>query len=158
MSAKRRLAFEQPRPFMQVDGGCVRIQILMKEKDDGNMPILDVEIVTHPNENSRPDLVTELANQAGEIFHSPPGNTWVKIRFIARENYAENSNGSGDIFPVFVSVLKARMPSPEALQAEVTELTVVIARVCNRPQENVHILYLPEGAGRVAFGGKVLSG
>ena len=122
------------------------------------MPILDVEIVTHPDEKIRPDLATELANQAGEIFHSPPGNTWVKIRFTAGENYAENSNESGDVFPVFVSVLKARLPSPEALQAEVTRLTVVIAQVCTRPQENVHILYLPEGAGRVAFGGKVLPG
>lgn len=122
------------------------------------MPILDVEIVTHPDENVRPDLAKELANQAGEIFHSPPGNTWVKIRFIASENYAENSNASSDVFPVFVSVLKARVPSLEALQAEVTRLTVVIAQVCNRPQENVHILYLTEGAGRVAFGGKLLSG
>jgi len=122
------------------------------------MPILDVEIVTYPDENVRPDLAKELANQAGEIFHSPPGNTWVKIRFIASENYAENSNASSDVFPVFVSVLKARVPSLEALQAEVTRLTVVIAQVCNRPQENVHILHLTEGAGRVAFGGKLLSG
>jgi hypothetical protein len=39
---------------------------------------------------------------------------------------------------------------------EASRLTEIIAQVCQRPQENVHIFYLPEGAGRVAFGGKLL--
>jgi hypothetical protein len=43
------------------------------------MPILTVEIVTHPNESIRPDLAMELANQAVEIFDSAPGNTWIKV-------------------------------------------------------------------------------
>lgn len=122
------------------------------------MPILNVEIVTHPNENIRPDLAMELANRAGEIFDSAPGNTWVKVYPIASENYAENMVASGSVFPVFVSVLKAKSPSLESLQAEVTKLSAITAQVCNRPQENIHVIYLPEGAGRVAFGGKVLPG
>jgi len=122
------------------------------------MPILDVEIITYRNENIRSDLAMELANQVGEVFDSPPGNTWVKVHLITSENYAENMVASNSVFPVIVSVLKAQTPSPESLQAEVTKLTAIVAQVCSRPQENIHIIYLPEGAGRVAFGGKVLPG
>jgi len=122
------------------------------------MPILDVEIVTYQNEHMPPDLAMELADQAGEVFDSAPGNTWVKVHLIAGENYAENMVASDSVFPVIVSVLKAKTPSPESLQAEVTRLTAIIAHVCNRPQENIHIIYLPEGAGRVAFGGKMVPG
>ena len=42
------------------------------------------------------------------------------------------------------------------LQTEVDRLTAAIAQICDRPAENVHIIYLPEGAGRIAFGGKVI--
>jgi len=122
------------------------------------MPILNVEIVTYQNEKIRPDLAMELANQIGEVFDSPPGSTWVKVHLIAGENYAENMVASDSVFPVIVSVLKAQTPSLESLQAEVTKLTAIIAQICNRPPENIHIIYLPEGAGRVAFGGKVLPG
>jgi phenylpyruvate tautomerase PptA (4-oxalocrotonate tautomerase family) len=121
------------------------------------MPILNVEIVKRPNEHIDPKLATELANRTGEIFGSEPGNTWVTVHIIASENYAENISGSDDIFPVFVSILKAKLPSQDSLQAEVAKLTEVIAQICNRPQENVHIFYLPEGMGRVAFGGILLS-
>jgi len=122
------------------------------------MPILNVEIVARRDESLSPKLATELANRTGEIFGSAPGSTWVKVHLIARENYAENSSVSEDIYPVFMSVLKAKLPSPDSLQAEVSKLTAAIAQVCGRPQENVHIVYLPAGAGRVAFGGKVLPG
>lgn len=122
------------------------------------MPILDAEIVTRPGEQFGPELAVELANRAGQIFASLPGNTWVKVRFIAPENYAENDATPGDVYPVFVSVLKARLPATDDLQAEIAQLTTGIAQICNRPPENVHILYLPPGAGRVAFGGNVTSG
>jgi len=66
---------------------------------------------------------------------------------------------AGDgVYPVFVSVLKAKISSTDSLEVEVAKLTAVIAQICNRPEENVHIIYLPQGAGRVAFGGKVLPG
>jgi len=119
------------------------------------MPILTVEIVTHPDEYIRPELTQELANRTSEIFSSAPGTTWVKVYLIAQENYAENITTSEEIFPVFVSIIKTKMPSPDFLQVEVTKLTVAIAQICGRPEENIHIIYLPEGIGRVAFGGKV---
>lgn len=120
------------------------------------MPILNIEIITRPNEYIRPDLAKELADRTGEIFGSSPGSTWVKVYFTARENYAENISTPEDISPVFVSVLKAKLPSPDLLQIEVTKLTEAVAQVCGRPEENIHIIYLLEGTGRVAFGGKLL--
>ena len=121
------------------------------------MPILEVEIVTRPNENLKPGLAAELANRTGEIFNSPPGTTWVKVRAIPQENYAENGSGEPfEVFPVFVSILKAHLPAPDALQAEASRLTEEIAQVCARPVENIHLFYLPEGAGRIAFGGKIV--
>ena len=120
------------------------------------MPILNVEIVIRPGEHFSPELAMNLADHAGQIFDSAPGHTWVTVQFISRENYAENNSPSDDSFPVFVSILKAKLSSTDSLQAEADRLTPVIARLCSRPQENVHIIYLPEGAGRVAFGGKLL--
>ncbi len=121
------------------------------------MPILNVEIVTRPDETLPPDLAAQLADRTGEIFHSKPGGTWVKVTFIASQNYAENLSPAGSLYPVFVSVLKAALPALQALQAEAAQLAAAVAQVCSRPQENVHILYLPEGTGRVAFGGSLLS-
>ena len=57
---------------------------------------------------------------------------------------------------MFVSVLKAKLPPPDERQLEVTRLTEAVARICRRPPENVHILYLPGGAGRMAFGGTLV--
>lgn len=120
------------------------------------MPILDIEIVARPNESFDPHIASELANLAGEIFGSPASGTWVKVHTIASENYAENHSRSPDVYPVFVSILRAKLPSPDAMQREVERLTTTIAQVCRRPAEAVHIIYLPEGAGRVAFGGRLI--
>jgi hypothetical protein len=55
-----------------------------------------------------------------------------------------------------VSVLKAKLPSLAERQREVAQLTEMIARACRRPPENVHILYLPEGSGRMALAGQIV--
>ena len=121
------------------------------------MPILDVEIVLCPDEALAPGLAAEIADRGGEVFGSPPGSTWVKLRAIPCAHYAENGGGPPDgVYPVFVSVLKAGLPAPDALRAEVARLTAAIAEATGRPAENVHIIYLPAGAGRVAFGGELV--
>lgn len=121
------------------------------------MPILDIEIVTRPGERLSPTLAADLANRAAEAFNSADGTTWVKLRALSHDQYGENGGDpSQGIYPVFVSVLKARQPSPEQLQVEINDLTAVVARMCNRPEQNVHILYLPEAAGRIAFGGTLV--
>ena len=118
------------------------------------MPILDIEIVMRPGEILDKQLAVEIANRAGEVFESPSGSTWVKLRTLSRESYAENGGDSpAELFPVFASVLLARLPAPDKMQIQAAELTAMLARVCARPEENVHIIYLPEGSGRVCFGG-----
>jgi hypothetical protein len=118
------------------------------------MPILDVEIVLDPEQPIADNLAAEIAERAGAIFGSAPQQTWVKLRLLARELYAENGAGPPEgVYPVFGSVLKAHMPAPELLQAEVAVLAEAIAAACARPIEQIQIVYLPSAAGRVAFGG-----
>jgi len=119
------------------------------------VPILDVEIVLKPDERLREGLAEEIADAAGEILGSDPGGTWVKLRELPRVHYAENEGGPTDgVWPVFVEVLKGELPQGEEMNIEAGKLAVEIGRICGRPQENVHILYLPAGAGRIFFGGR----
>ena len=73
------------------------------------------------------------------------------------DHYAENGGGPNDgVFPIFVSVLKARLPAPDVLRAEVDGLTAAVAEATGRPAVHIRIVYLPAGAGRMAFGGELM--
>ena len=121
------------------------------------MPILEIEIVARPGESLSPGLAAEIADRAAEILDSRPGGTWARLRTLPAEAYAENGGGPPDgVYPVFVTVLKSRLPAQDELAHEAEALAAAIGQAANRPQENVHILYLPEGLGRVAFGGRLL--
>lgn len=123
------------------------------------MPILDVEIVVAGGVGWEDNLATQLADAAGKIFNSPTGQTWVRLHRVARADYAENGGGPPDnVRPVFVTVLKAEVPPPEKLKVEARALAEAVGRVCQRPTENVHILYLPGARDRIAFGGEFLAG
>ena len=118
------------------------------------MPIIDVEVVMKPNEGLREGLAAEIADAAGEIFGSEPGGTWVKLRALPREQYAENEGDPPEgVWPVFVNVLKGELPEGDQMREEAGKLAAEIGRICSRPKENVHILYLPAGTGRIFFGG-----
>ena len=121
------------------------------------MPILDVEIVLRPGENLRDDLAAAIADAAAEVFSSAPGGTWVKVRPLMPNCYAEDGGGPPEgVQPVFVSVIKAVRPSPQMMPSEVSRLTAAIAHVCGRPEANVHVFYEPDAKGRVSFGGEVV--
>jgi hypothetical protein len=60
------------------------------------------------------------------------------------------------MYPVFVTVLKSRVPKRSTLKDDTAQLARVIAKVLNRSASNVHIFYQPDGAGRVAFGGNLV--
>ncbi|MGW8251943.1 MAG: hypothetical protein ACWGO1_14985 [Anaerolineales bacterium] len=121
------------------------------------MPVLELEIVTPTGETLHPKLAKQLADRIGEIFASPPGSVWVRLRSLPSESYAENDRDQVETpLPVFVSILKAKPLQPEEQHREVAQLTNAIAELCRRPAENVHVLYLPPGSGRVAFGGRVV--
>jgi len=121
------------------------------------MPILDVEIVASDSIPGLPaDLTQSLANVAADVFGTAQGTVRVKLRIIPFAHYAEDHGKPEGVYPVFVTVLKSLVPEGSALEDEIYQLTKAIAAVLNCPEANVHIFYQPDGAGRVAFGGKLV--
>lgn len=121
------------------------------------MPILDIEIVASDSTSSLPAKLTQsLADAAAQVFESPPGRVWVKARIIPSTGYAENGGIPKGVHPVFVTVLKSRVPTGAALKDEIAGLTRVISKVLERPEENIHIFYQADGTGWVSFGGKLV--
>jgi phenylpyruvate tautomerase PptA (4-oxalocrotonate tautomerase family) len=118
------------------------------------MPILEVEIVVAAGERLAEGMAAALADAASAVFRAPEGSTWVRLHELQAERYAENGGGAGFV-PVFVHVLKAQLPSEKELEHEAAELAAAVASACGRPVENVHIIYEPSAAGRIAFGGKL---
>ena len=49
-----------------------------------------------------------------------------------------------------------RILEQEQLRAEVSAVAQIVAACCERPLEHVHVLVLPPGAGRIAFGGALM--
>ena len=115
------------------------------------MPIVDVQIVG-------PSLATAevLAGAIGDALKMPPGRVWLRLHPMAEDRYAENGGVLQGPLPVFVSVLHARLPVGEALQAELAALTQAVASATGRPVARVHVEYAPAGAGRMAFGGRLV--
>jgi phenylpyruvate tautomerase PptA (4-oxalocrotonate tautomerase family) len=120
------------------------------------MPVLEVEIVGEPERVDRSTLAQRLADAAAVILKSPPQGTWIRLRVLHPQDYAESGGTAADLRPVFVSVMTRLQPTPETVESEVRELTAAIAAVCNRPLENVHVRYELPGAGRQAFGGRIV--
>ena len=121
------------------------------------MPIVQIEIVAQPNEPFPTGLAARLADELGALWASPPQGTWVKIALLDARLYAENGGGPlPGIAPVFVTVLKAHLPVQELLRAEVSAVAQIVAACCGRLLEQVHVLVLPPGAGRIAFGGVLM--
>ena len=120
------------------------------------MPIVTIELVRQPQEKFGGELVSGLASGLGKVFGSSAGGTWVKVYQLTSESYAENGGSAADTFPVIVHVLKSSLPTSDHMQKEVEEITSVVARLTNRRQDLVHIIYEPPGKGRVAFGGSIV--
>lgn len=121
------------------------------------MPVLEVSIIGQLPSRDRKDWASRIAEAAGAVFQSGPGSTWVVVHDHPTEDYAENDAGSGDRYsPVFVRVLKRNVPPRPELQTEVEALTRAVAQVCERDPAQVHIIYEPPAAGRVAFGGRLV--
>jgi phenylpyruvate tautomerase PptA (4-oxalocrotonate tautomerase family) len=118
------------------------------------MPIVTVEVVAGANDAMARDVAQSLADVIGRALKSPPGQTWVRVRSIARDQYAENEAPlDAAQLPVFVTILKRQSPQPAELEAEIAALTGTVAQVIGRPAACVHIEYAPGAAGRLAFGG-----
>jgi enamine deaminase RidA (YjgF/YER057c/UK114 family) len=112
------------------------------------MPILEIAVVGA----ARADAQT-LADRTGRVLGSEPGRTWVRLSIIDEANYAENLT-SGGVLPVFVRVLLRDPPDDRAEVARA--LAVEIAQALARPLANVHVVFEPAAAGRIAFGGELV--
>ena len=118
------------------------------------MPIVTVEVVAGGNDAMAQGLAQSLADAIGGALKSPPGQTWVRVRSIARDQYAENeARPDAAELPVFVTILKKQTLQRAELEREVAALTAAVAQVVARPTTCVHIEYALVGAGRLAFGG-----
>ena len=118
------------------------------------MPIVTVEVVGGAGDAMAHDLAQPLADAIGRALESPPGQTWIRVRSIARDQYAENEVPlDAARLPVFVTILKMQTPERAKLEGEITALTHAVAQVIGRPAACVHVEYAPVAAGRLAFGG-----
>ncbi|MCZ6678626.1 MAG: hypothetical protein O7E52_15425 [Candidatus Poribacteria bacterium] len=119
------------------------------------MPIVDIEILQ--NESSEPmavDLPQRIADSLGDVFETQSAQTWVKVHYHQRTHYAENhSILPYEIKPVMVKILKRQLADSDVLKEEASRVAETVATICHCPVANVHVLYEPQGLGRIAFGG-----
>jgi phenylpyruvate tautomerase PptA (4-oxalocrotonate tautomerase family) len=121
------------------------------------MPVLEIEAVTDDRHPLPDGLAARLADAAGEVMGSSPGQTWVRLRDLPRNDYAESGGDLPEgVLPVFVRVLRADLPAPPELDREMLSLAQAVAGAFRRPVENVHVLYEPAARGRIGFGGNLL--
>ncbi len=121
------------------------------------MPIVDIEIVRESATESGEISARAIADALGQTLGSPPGRTWVRLHFLDSLAYAENAVAvSASELPVFVTVLHAHPPEGAARATEAMAVTEAVARCIARPPDRVHVQYAPPGAGRQAFGGKLV--
>lgn len=121
------------------------------------MPIVTVELVADPDRPLEHNLTQALADAIGRVLNSPRGHTWVRLRSLQRNEYAENDAlVDAAELPVFVTVLERQVAAGTVLQGEVTALTEAVAHVLGRPATCVHVEYAPAAAGRISFGGRLV--
>src|SRR4030095_7717696 len=92
------------------------------------MPIVEVEVVCESEAEFNRLSVRGLANALGRTFASPPGTTWVELRYLGSTSEAESDAAvGGSELPVFVSVLHARVPQGDVLATEAKAVTHAVA-------------------------------
>ena len=123
------------------------------------MPIIRLEMVLAADEAPPAgDTLQALADRFGDCLGSGPGETWVSLVIIGRDRYRENGGAlPADIRPCFAHVLRYRQPGADRLAADAAALAEIMAAGLGRSPENMHIIFEPDGAGRVAFGGRLVT-
>jgi phenylpyruvate tautomerase PptA (4-oxalocrotonate tautomerase family) len=121
------------------------------------MPILDIDVVTRPEERLPEALAADLADALGEVYGADPGRVWVRLHDLPPGRYAENAARGEAVFPVFVTVREGTPPEGSVLEARVARLAECVARLTYRPVEHVHVIVEPAMKGRIAFGGKLVT-
>jgi phenylpyruvate tautomerase PptA (4-oxalocrotonate tautomerase family) len=119
------------------------------------MPIVDIKIVAPVGTKLPEGAASMLAQALAAVFQAPGGRVWVRLEQLAEHLYAENGPAQR-AHPVFVTVLHADLPPPEALAAQALALSRAVSGCLGHQAEHVHVEYAPPGRGRVAFGGKLM--
>ncbi len=117
------------------------------------MPIVDIEIVGSLSGADPGTLAQALADATGAALAAAPGTTWVRVRTLATDAYAESGGAPDGDAPVFVTITCRSLPAPAALATEAAAVCAAVARATGRARERVHVEYAPPAAGRIAFGG-----
>ncbi len=123
------------------------------------MPLINLEILQDPIPQPELDSeqVQQLCDAIGQAMGSRQAGTWLKVSYLSRGQYAENQELLvPDIRPVFAYIIRAELLPNAQLQEEAQRLAAVIGQHLDRPQQNIHIIYEPEGKGRIAFGGQLV--
>ena len=116
------------------------------------MPIVDIDIV----DGTLTKKTTQaLADAVGQAFGAAPGKVWVRSRILPATGYAENGAQPAPR-PVFVTVTASAPPQGDELKAVIGRIVADVARLTNRPRDNVHVEFAPAAKGRIAFGGRLV--
>ena len=124
------------------------------------MPIVELELVTsNEAEKLMPDVIQQLSDEIGDYLGSDTAGTWLKVRYLDQDHYAENNlaGADGRLKPTFVYVLRYQLPGQDKLAQDARRLAAIVSGCTGRPVENTHIVFEPDGKGRVAFGGELVT-
>jgi phenylpyruvate tautomerase PptA (4-oxalocrotonate tautomerase family) len=120
------------------------------------MPIVDIQLVAGGGGQSE-HMAAKVAEALALVFGAPAGRVWVRLSFLTSSAYAENGTPEApSSAPVFVHVLHADLPSPQALAVEAKAISQAVGACVQRHPQRVHVEYAPPGRGRMAFGGDLL--
>jgi phenylpyruvate tautomerase PptA (4-oxalocrotonate tautomerase family) len=98
-----------------------------------------------------------LADVIGAALGADEGTTWVRVRVLDRADYAESGGPIPDaVRPVFVTIMEHGPRRGQDLERAVSAVTAVVAETTGHPRANVHVVFTPPAAGRVAFGGRIV--
>lgn len=120
------------------------------------MAIVDIELVIQEGRDSylSQEQTRSIANTLGRIFETKPNRTWVRIRYLPSEQYAENEAPEGPaVLPTFITILKNRPPEPGLMASQMLAIAQGLSPIINRPAGSIHILYEASALGRLGVGG-----
>ena len=122
------------------------------------MPIVTIECVVGESSKKYDASKTQsLSDKLGRVFGSEPGTTWIKLHYLDQANYAENdAELDKTALPTFVNVLLRSLPDEDQLAITAQHIATCVSESLVRLKENIHVIFEPEGFGRVAFGGVLL--
>lgn len=123
------------------------------------MPIVEVEVIQDdpPRSAELRAATRALADRIGAVLGSAPSGTWVRLRCLPRDAYAESGGEvPAEVRPTFVRVLLASLPTGDLMRLHAERIADAVASTLDRPAENVHVLFEPPAAGRIAYGGRLV--